>query len=363
MYSMEDGRSFKERYRSLNAGIVPNEALICTVLKKGRKQERRQGHKRSSVWKCAAVLVASVSVCLYLAMPALAASSEPVYQIMYQVSPALAQHFMPVKKEDVDNGIKMEVLSASIHGSTAEIYIAMQDLEGDRIDETTDLFDNYRINRPFDSTCSCVRAGYEEDTRTAIFFITISQWGDRDIRGDKITFSAGSFISHQKSYENISIPVNTASINETSQTQSVWCMGGGAEDETWFARLDGQMTALVPSAPMQEFPVDGMDLTGIGYVDGKLHIQTAVSDPLENDNHGYFWFMDPNGRKVESIYTFSFTGTTKQDRRVDYDEQVFEIPPQELADYGLYGKFVTTGQKTDGRWSVTFPLKADPEIS
>lgn len=362
MYSMEDGRSFKERYRSLNAAIAPDETLICTVIKNGRKQERGQDHKRSSAWKCAVVL-ASVSVCLYLAMPALAASSEPVYQMMYQVSPAMAQHFMPVMKEDVDNGIKMEVRSASIHGSTAEIYLAMQDLEGDRIDETTDLFDSYRINRPFDSTCSCVRAGYEADTGTVIFLITIRQWGDRDIRGDKITFSASSFISHQKSYENISIPVNTAGISENSQTQSVWCLGGSSVDEDWFARLDGQMTALVPFEPVQGFPVDGMELTGIGYVDGKLHIQTAVRDPLANDNHGYFWFVEPDGGKVESIYTFSFTGTTKQGVRVDYHEQVFEVPPQELKDYGLYGNFVTTGQKTDGRWSVTFPLEADPELS
>ena len=41
-------------------------------------------------------------------------------------------------------------------------------------------------------------------------------------------------------------------------------------------------------APM-DFPVEGIDFTGIGYVNGMLHIQTSVVDNLTKDNHGYFF--------------------------------------------------------------------------
>ena len=36
----------------------------------------------------------------------------------------------------------MEVISINIHENEAQIYITMQDLIGDRIDETTDLNDS-----------------------------------------------------------------------------------------------------------------------------------------------------------------------------------------------------------------------------
>ena len=44
-----------------------------------------------------------------------------------------------------DNGIKFEVISAYVEGNEAKIFISVQDIDGDRIDETTDLFDNFSI--------------------------------------------------------------------------------------------------------------------------------------------------------------------------------------------------------------------------
>ena len=356
MCNGENERLWKEQYQKLNAYIVPDETLIRSVIRKAKKQQSRQNRRGAYVWKYAAAF-ASVSICLYLAMPALASSTDYIYQMMYRVSPEIAQYFMPVQKEDVDHGIKMEVLSAYIHDHTAEIYITLQDLEGDRIDATTDLFDSYQINRPFDSTCHCEPVGYDKRTKTATFLITIDQWGNQDISGDKITFSLRTFISGYKTFENIFIPIKIVDKCNSTRTQTVSCIGASSADETWFAKLGGDMTALIPAAPMREFSIDGITLTGIGYIDGKLHIQTAFSNPLENDNHGYFWLQDEKGRKVESIYSFSFTETSKQNERTDYKEEVFEITPQELEDYGLYGTFVTTGKKTDGTWRVTFPLE------
>lgn len=45
----------------------------------------------------------------------------------------------------------------------------MQDLTGDRIDETMDLFDSYQINRPFDSSGACRLAGYDAQQKAAAF--------------------------------------------------------------------------------------------------------------------------------------------------------------------------------------------------
>lgn len=59
----------------------------------------------------------------------------------------------------------MEVVSADIRGDTARIYITMQDLIGDRVDETIDLYDSYDIRLPFDGTGFCGKVGYDPNTR------------------------------------------------------------------------------------------------------------------------------------------------------------------------------------------------------
>ena len=44
----------------------------------------------------------------------------------------------------------MEVVSATLNGSETLVTLTMQDLEGDRIDETMDLFDSAILQLPYD---------------------------------------------------------------------------------------------------------------------------------------------------------------------------------------------------------------------
>lgn len=164
---------FKETYRRLNDIIQPDKALVAAVL----------------------------------TVPVLAASVEPVYELIYLVSPSAAQFFVPVQKSDTNKGIKMEVVSADIRGDTARIYITMQDLIGDRVDETIDLYDSYDIRLPFDGTGFCEKVGYDPNTRTETFLITIKTDGQK-IAGKKITFSVGMFLSDKHVYDDIQIPVD-----------------------------------------------------------------------------------------------------------------------------------------------------------
>lgn len=347
---------FKEQYGRLHEQISPRRNFVHAVIAEAGKLEKKKRDRQVS-WKKPVTALAGVCVCIYMGMPALTASADSVYRLMYLVSPGIAQHFMPVQRSDEDNGIRMEVESAYIHGSTAEIYITMQDLEGDRIDETTDLFDSYRINRPFDCTSHCEFAGYDESTKKASFLITISQWGGKDIRGDKITFSAGSFLSHKKTYHGIQIPTDLSAVTAAEQIQTVFLTGFSGNDELAVSMFGNDTRALVPNEPLKEFAVDGMDMTGIGYIDGKLHIQTSVTDPLSRDNHGVFYLKDLQGGKTVCSYAFSFTNGESGENRVDYQEEVFDVSKEELGEYVLCGDFWISGMLTEGDWRVTFPLE------
>ncbi len=347
---------FKERYSHMNAQIQPNAELLQVVLNAPHVQKHTKNRKNVCL-KRSAMALAALCICLTLAMPVLAATVDPIYRLMYMVSPSTAQFFMPIQTSSEDNGVKMEVVSAYIHDETAEIYVTMRDLTGDRIDGTTDLFDSYSINRSFDSSAHCELAGYEEDTKTAMFLITIDEWGSQNIAGDKITFSVREFLSHKNKYEGVEIPIGLSGIPAAEQTQTVSPNGGGGKDYQSYLDFEKNPIALIPSDPMEAFPIDGIDLTGIAYIDGKLHIQTAVKDPLDNDHHGAFYLQSKTGTQVDCNFSFSFSNQYEQPGRIDYHEYVFDIPREALEEYSLYGNFVTSEMKTEGQWRVTFPLE------
>ena len=320
----------------------------------------RQGTQkcRAAVrWKRPVAAVLAVVLCLSLAVPVLAAQTEPVYELMYLVSPAMAQYFRPVRMADENDGIRMEVVSAYLHENTAEIYITMRDLTGDRVDETTDLYDSYSIHRAFDSSAHCERVGYDAETKTVTFLITIEQIGGRDIAGDKITFSVKQFLSHKSEYAGIEIPVDLTAVGEAAQTRQV-LVGGGGGRGYWDYQQEGALTALTPGEPYAAFPIDGICFTGIGFVEGTLHMQVKIEDLLRNDNHGYFYLLDPEGKQIQCSANYYFIDDSSG-TRVDYIEYVFSITPDELAQCKLYGDFRTSGLLTEGSWKVTFPLEQE----
>ena len=347
---------FREKYRSMNEQISPDRKLINKIIN-SVDGPKRETNKAKIIFRKPIIIMAMLMVLVLTATPVLSANVPAVYELMYLVSPTVAQFFMPVQKSWENNGIKMEVVSAYIHNDTAEVYITMQDLIGERVDETTDLYDSYSVNRPFDSSATCQRVGYDEPTKTATFLISITEWGNKKIVGDKITFSVREFISDKHTYNEIPIAVDLTSIDNTPSTKQVSRSGGGGRKyKEYYPNSESKAKVLVPTVPMK-FPVEGIDFTGIGYVDGMLHIQTSVMDNLTKDNHGYFFLSDKNGNKIQCDYNVGFVENFDSDNRVDYEEYVFDIPQSEIGQYSLYGTFVTSGLFTEGNWQVTFPLE------
>lgn len=349
---------FKEKYKHMSDQVHSCDELINHVLESAYSNENKNIRK-IILFRKPVIAIISLCICMSLTMPVLAVTGEPIYQLMYLVSPSIAQFFKPIQKSDEDNGIRMEVVSAFIHDNIAEIYITMKDLTENRIDSTTDLFDSYSINRSFDSAASCQSVSYDGSTKTATFLITINEYNNKKIEGSKITFSVKEFLSHKNFYKDIDIPIDLSSIITANNTQKVSSNGVGGSDFMKSLSEDNP-TALVPIKAMNEFLVDGIELTGIGYIDGMLHIQTAVYDNLINDNHGFIYLKNSNGDTINCNYNFYFANHyDEKTNRIDYCEYVFDIPKEEVGQYSLYGDFVTSGMLTEGNWRVTFPLEVE----
>ncbi len=300
-------------------------------------------------------LVAVIILCITISVPVLAATVDPVYLMLYRVSPSLAQMLKPVQLSCEDNGIKMEVESAYIHENEANIVVSMQDLEGNRIDQTIDLYDSYRINRPFDSTGSCRRLDYDEETGKATFLITISQWGNKDIGGDKITLYVREFLSHKQKFDG-EIPLDLSTVTTATKMQKKYYTGMGFNSMLYAEEEIREELCLVPSDDYGKFVVDGIELTGYGYIDGKFHIQVGIPNRLENDNHGSFYVFDENGEKRYCDYHISWKETVDE-TVITYEEYIFDIPMEEMKKQKLYGEFITSKGTTKGNWQVTFPLE------
>lgn len=314
--------------------------------------------RRKTAWGKWGTLAACFCLVFSLAVPAMAASIPAFYDMLYAISPVTAHFFKPVQLSCEDNGIRMEVVAAYIHEDTAEIYISMQDLEETRFDETIDLFDSYQINTPFDCTRHCSLSSYDPDTQTATFLITIEQWNEQNIIGDKLTFSIRKFLSNKKTYEGIIDDVSLDNIELNSATQTVHPRGLSRKDLVDKYTSSNTREGLSVLKPVDNLssPVNGVMLTGIGYVDGHLHVQIYYEDILKTDNHGSIALLNSEtGEMITSNGSISFFDDAREG---SYEDYIFtEIAADTLGDYELYGDFVTSSGSVEGNWSVTFPLE------
>ncbi len=291
----------------------------------------------------------SFAVCFLLLISAI--HVQAVYQTLYLFSPKIAQALKPVQMSCEDQGIRMEVISASISENEADIYISMQDLTSDRIDNTIDLFDNYSINRPFSCSATCSRVDYQAATHTATFLIHFSQFDGQKIEGDKITFTVKNFLSKKQTYQDIlPVDLSTASLTPESQTE-VDIRGYSWSDK---AEMPNYNCYLVPFKEEIYTPTDGVSVTAMGFLEQKLRIQVYYENIHETDNHGFVSLIDSKGSHISCESSASFWDS---EHSGSYEEYIFSISPDEISNYTLYGEFRTSSLLTKGNWQITFPLK------
>ena len=341
--------TFREKYNAMQRDVRPDAPLLQRTRAAAQKAPARPRRLRPLI------ALAAVLVCLALAVPAFAmpalAADPDGYALLDSISPAAAQFFKPVNRSDEDNGIRLTVDSVYLHSDTVEVYVALQDLTGDRLDETTDLFDSYRINRGFDCSATCSLAGYDAQTRTARFLISITSFDGQDIEGDKLTFSLNRLLTGKTETEGAVTGLDLAAVQAEPATQQVTRRGGsGIAAETGGSTAETR-TALVPTGTLAA-PAPGVAITAMGYVDGLLHIQVLYENILETDNHGQLW-LESGAERIECLGTLSFFDENESD---SFEEYVFDVSPVQLADCTLYGSFVTADTLIEGGWEITFPL-------
>ena len=356
---------FQETYRAMNQRLAPEEALIRATL--AQTVPSQTVRPRRFPLRRAALAGAVLAVCL-CAVPAAAAVWDPAYQIFYQIAPSAAQFFQPVREHCTDQGITMEVAAVHVEGNTAQAYIT---LSGGSVDETTDLFDSWSFQLPFDQAGHCERVDWDAETGTVTFLCSTQTMDGSPIpTGGKMTVSVRQLLTGRENLKNAAVELDLAEYAQEAETAFVqnfsndypqqdsqpafFCTGGSGSEELWETA-----SMLLPGEVLAE-PAEGLSITAAGLAGGYFHIQLCQGDATQTDNHARLWLEQADGTKLDAMGSAAFCSTPDDGSRTDYTEFLFDVAPEDLSRYRLYGDFYTASHLTEGLWQVTFPLEETP---
>lgn len=332
---------------------------VMEALDYKNKQHHNSGYFKTigKVAACFALIcILSVSGTLVAA----AAGNETAFQVVYEMFPDIAMNLVPVNETCEDNGIKMSVEGINIEGDTADVYISLQDMSGNRIDETTDLFDSYDIRTgedyQGDRMAGCSFVSYDEKSKKATFLLSITNMQGTPMSKDKVTFLLSKILTNKNEMSRELTEITN--VDEVENTRDVgevqlrgWASNGSDIEEfsDFFEKY--RRDILCEDENIHFSPVDGATVTAYGFVNGKLHVQVHYDDILQHDNHGFITLVDDNSTIYpESIDFWDEEGVGS------YTEYIFDITPEEMENYTVYGEFVTCDTLIEGDWSVTFSL-------
>ena len=298
-------------------------------------------------------LAAALVLCLALAATA-AAYTDTGYAILYALSPAVAQSLRPVNESCEANGVRMTVDSAVIEDNAAYIRIALTDLEGDLFDSSIDLCDSYDVKKGFNASVvggSCVLESYDEHARTAVFLTQLAPLDGTVIRPGKVTFRLSEFSGHTTLQDAPVQNVDLSAVGEAARTVSMEASFFNTDEEQL---ADSTINCLPPGETITEI-CPGADVTGLGWIDGKLHVQIRTG-PYTS---GIVYLTDApeDGMDEGDIFDWARSPHYVDDHRMICEDFIFDVSPDEAAALTLCGWFMTQSDPVQGPWEVTFALK------
>ncbi|MBR5166189.1 MAG: hypothetical protein IKW87_11635 [Ruminococcus sp.] len=315
---------------------------------------KRKIRRMWTAWVAGAAAAVLLIACPLPAMTAF--GSDEAYNVLYSISPRIAQDFKPVRKSCTDDDIEMTVVSAKREGSRAEVYLTMRDTTGECPYGDWDLYDSYRLNLWRDMSGCCKFDEYDEETHTAHFIIVLNTMDGSPMPKGKITFSVSELLLGKKETKG-DIDADLSAIPTEPETMH-------RDDISGYSSYSGDepdyrdFRFLVPNDEPLCRPADNVSMDAIGYVDGELHVLMRYEDNFHTDSHGFVSLVDRDGGEVvseEKVKDFTYWSDA-QHTDMCY-EYVIPVEYDRLADCSLYGDFYTALDYRKGKWQVTFPLE------
>ena len=355
---------FKIKYQNAYEQIRPRADYLEKLY---AGYEKGQRNRREMFWKIMRP-AAAVCVCipvLLMTLLSVAAKSVPaVYDIVARYAPALADFVLPVSVSDTSRGITMQVEAVNVEDKTtelsAELIVSFSDAEGsdtDRIKGKADLYESYHLESygASYSVGGCRFLAYDEMEDKAFFKIDLTT--DGRYENGRIKLCVSSLLTDVRK-EQQDIPLDD--ILEDPRTKPVSLNGfGGREDREAVAQYIGSFDEDSPLpdglvmdiVKPDESMLETLTVTGVGYSDGLLRIQSCRGTFRDVDRHIRPYLVDESGEERHEDYSLMWHEEVNGET-ICFDEHWFLLEESELEKVRVYGIFYVTAGNVDGNWEV-----------
>ena len=249
--------------------------------------------------------------------------------------PGLLKDLKPLNLRTIEQGIRMEVISALIRDQRLYVVFSAEDLEGDRLkaDPVITLEPSLDYN-----TSSLIRLDYDTEKQKKVTCLKefelvypaevdqkiMLQFGGLGAREAKRVDLLPLLEKYGKDAAVTALPENTSLL---------------AHDQLSISSADASMyPEILDYTQLLEESMGGtLSLSGIGWIDNKLHVQFHDADPssVRIDNTHYpSWSASAgagigDGDESRSVEYDKLSWKSAGEAKGEWDEYVFEISPDE----------------------------------
>ena len=365
-------QSIRAAIDDCTGGIDEGPSLQYRIARKAR--EGKTLKKKISV-RIACV----IAVLLLGTMTALAAGVEDINAMLYALWPEAARALRPLNLSDEQGGIRLDVISAELSDDHYLVTYSLTDLEGDRIDEKLvscaklDLFTQDCTGRTELLSCDpekhCAVYGSYFDYALVPGsplpegrdLMRLSVEG-LERRESAVTDLWPLMDGRDYTAEAVPVPAEYFSVQE-------FVYGGG-----WVQAAGAAPEVLNPENNLHIPLMGRIELSGIGWIDGKLHVQTHISDNQVKAKakpydwyyylyNSYVYLCDREGGPVYEEFAGQQRENVAWVRWEDgddiWEERIFPVRQDEKGDYMLEAEneYMRAGVEDllQYEWAVSFP--------
>jgi len=306
------------------------------------------------------ILMTTIAFFCIITISVAAATIPSFNKLLYIVSPEIAGLLQDVSSSSENNGIRMEVVAAMNDNEMAVIYVTMQDLIDNRIDETLDIYDfSLTGGKMFNSQI----VHFDEETGVATLRIQVN--GGKSLNGKILGFNVDSFLSQKQRFEGVQTEIDLLDIKNADRTETIPLdmnnIPGGSGDLYMDLKLNGEIDILKADQMNLTIPgIDFMYISNMGFINGRLHIQTKWTGNGVDD-HGYLYLVDAFGERIDTrganiSFDVDMSGNTSYGNV--FEEYIYDISNIDLDEVSLLGYLVKNNNFTTGSWRTTFRMES-----
>jgi len=340
------------------------------------------------------VFIATLAIlCLLSASVAVAQGIGRFDRLRTIIGEERAKLVIPISYKDADysftteNGIKIWMVATGVNDNTIDIYMMMQDLEGDRLGEHVHV--DYSIVSYYGAKIPALGTTGEPAPFTSTNLANWSHMHMETINRDEngvVTLHAREIFSEPIDVHSITILIHEVFYNIREYEEWKIPIDLDIHNPPTIYMIDylitpdekniSERTLILAPRQLELIPIDGLDrgISSIGIVNGNLHVQFyELRDPSRRWSRlstiAYMYLVNPDGDKVEHFSSTSFNTVSDSyaywnPERTRYDspyymyaEQIYEVDLVRISGYRMLGNF-RTFESVALDWHVVIDVEA-----